>query len=219
MDYLTLMNSLQETLELLAPLLTRLLSALLIILAGFLLAKAVGFMVSFFLKSITLEKGIKQIGLNFFLEKGEVRKSISDLIGDLFYWIILFITLIGSAQFFGLPVKEALEKIFSFTGLTILAAVILGIGLFLASLLAAIVKVIALNFGIDGAKTLSRVIYYILVIFSFLAALSELGIKSDVFIPQIGVIIGAFGLAAAIAFGLGCKDMAADFLHNLFKGR
>lgn len=219
MESYILLNSLQEMLVTISPLLFKFVFVLLIILIGFLVAKAVGFVVSFILKSVHLEKWVKQVGLNSLLEKGEVRKSISDLIGDLFYWIILLVTLIGSAQYFGLPVQSSLEKIFSFTGLTILAAIIMGIGLFLASLLAVIVKVIAMNFGIDGAKTMSRVIYYIMVLFSFLAALSELGIKSDVFVPQLGVIIGAVGLAAAIAFGLGCKDMAADFLHNLFKGR
>jgi hypothetical protein len=32
-------------------------------------------------------------------------------------------------------------------------------------------------------------------------------------------VVGAVGLGAAIAFGLGCKDMASDFLFNLFKGK
>jgi hypothetical protein len=104
-------------------------------------------------------------------------------------------------------------------GVVFLAALILGVGVFLAGLIAALVRLVMANLGVEGAVTVSRVIYYIVIIFTFLAALAELGISPEVFAPQIGVIIGAFGLAAAIAFGLGCKDMAADFLHNLFKGK
>ena len=86
-------------------------------------------------------------------------------------------------------------------------------------LISGIVRIVMANFGVEGSKTASRFIYYIVIVFTVLAVLAELGLAPDAFTPHIGVIIGAFGLAAAIAFGLGCKDMAADFLTNLFKGK
>jgi len=132
---------------------------------------------------------------------------------------VVLVALMGVAAYYSLPVQRAFLSIFAYMGVVILAALILGIGVLLASLISGITKAVMANLGLEGAKTVSRLIYYIVIIFTFLAALSELGISMDVFIPQIGVIIGAVGLAAAIAFGLGCKDMAADFLHNLFKGR
>lgn len=202
-----------------SPLLLNLFIALIVLLVGFFIAKGVGFAVASFLKLAQLDRGAKQIGFNSILEKAEIRRSISELIGDLVYWTILFIAIIGLGNLFYLPIEPALSNVFAYLSLVFIAAIILGFGLFFASLFAGIIKTIALNFGLDGAKALSRVIYYILIIFSFLAALAQLGIKTEVFVPQIGVIIGAVGLAAAIAFGLGCKDMAADFLHNLFKGK
>jgi len=201
-----------------APILN-LIIALVLLLLGFLVAKWLGIATTFILKLVQLDRGSKQIGFNTLLEKGDVKRTAAELLGDLVYWVIVFITVVGVAGSFGLPIGPALNSVFSYLGFVLLAAVVLGIGAFLASLLAGIVRVIAAGFGVEGAKTLSRVIYYIVIIFSFLIALAQLGIKPDVFAPQIGVIIGAVGLAAAIAFGLGCKDMAADFLHNLFKGK
>ena len=120
---------------------------------------------------------------------------------------------------FGLPVEVALGKIFSYVGVVFLAALVLGVGVFLAGLISTIVRVIMANLGLEGARTVSRVIYYIVIVFIFLAALAELGFDPNSLTPHIGVILGMPALAAAIAFGLGCKDMAADFLHNLFKGK
>ncbi len=141
------------------------------------------------------------------------------MLGDLFYWVVVFITVIGVSGAFGLAVDRALAGMFMYMGIVFLAAIVLGVGIFLAGLISGIVRLVLSNFGVEGAKTASRFIYYIVIVFTVLAVLAELGLSPDSFAPHIGVIIGAFGLAAAIAFGLGCKDMAADFLHNIFKSK
>lgn len=201
------------------PLVINLIVPLFLLLAGFLAAKGLAVLTTVVLKIIQLDRGAKAVKFNLLLEKGDVKKTAAELAGDLVYWVIVFVTVVGVAKAFGLPVDNALASIFSYVGLVFVAALVLGIGAFLAALIASLVRIIASNFGIEGAKTISRFIYYIVIIFAFLAALAQLGISTEVFVPQIGVIIGAVGLAAAIAFGLGCKDMAADFLHNLFKGK
>jgi hypothetical protein len=215
----TLISSLrQASTGILTPV-ANLILALALLLIGLLVARGLGYLVSFVLGVIQLDKGAKQIGFNILLDKGNIKKSASELLGDLVYWVVVFIVVIAVAGLFGLAVQPILARIFAYMGIVFLAALLLGVGLFLASLIAGIVRVIMANLGLEGAKTASRVIYYIVIIFAFLAALAELGIKTDVIVPQMGVIIGAVGLAAAIAFGLGCKDMAADFLSNLFKGK
>lgn len=201
------------------PLVINITCALLMLLFGYVVAKGVSWLVVILLKTALLDLGAKKIGFNTILEKGELKKSPSELVGEAFYWSIIFITVIGVANVFTLPIEPALNKLILYFGLVFVAALVLGLGAFFASLLSGIVRIVAINFGVEGAKTLSRVVYYIVLIFTFIAALAQLGINPDVFVPQIGVIIGAVGLAAAIAFGLGCKDMAADFLHNLFKSR
>ena len=46
-----------------------------------------------------------------------------------------------------------------------------------------------------------------------------LGISAAIIVASFSVIVGAVGLAFAIAFGLGCKDIAGDFVAGLFKGK
>jgi len=214
-----LLNSLNTSFLDLLPLVVNLIVALLFILVGILIARGLGKLTTLVLKTIQLDTLAEKSGFSGVLEKGEIKKSTSELLGSLVYWVVVLVVLMGVAAYYSLPVQRAFLSIFTYMGVVILAALILGIGVLLASLISGITKAVMANLGLEGAKTVSRLIYYIVIIFTFLAALSELGISMDVFVPQIGVIIGAVGLAAAIAFGLGCKDMAADFLHNLFKGR
>lgn len=219
MDTNQILGSLNLAWIKISPLVINLLSVLVLLLIGYLVARALGMAVAYIGRLIMLDQLSDKSGLKALLEKGDIKKPLSDLLGDLVYWVMLFISIIGITEFFRLPIDPALEKVFSFIAVIFVAAIILGMGAFFASLIAGVVRLVAGNFGIEGAKTISRVIYYIVIVFAFLATLAQLGIGTEVFIPQIGVIIGAFGLAAAIAFGLGCKDMAADFLYNLFKGK
>ena len=73
--------------------------------------------------------------------------------------------------------------------------------------------------GLPGAKTIGKLTQYAAVVTAFLLAIEQLGIGPALLVPSIGVIIGALGLAVAIAFGLGCKDIMADFISNLIKGK
>jgi hypothetical protein len=202
-----------------SPLMIKIVLGLLLIFIGVLIARGLGSIATSLLKIIKFDKGAKQLGLDQILEKGDVKRTLSELIGDLIYWLLVFVSIFAIADIFGLPADATLAKLFSYIAIVFTAALIIGVGLFLASLVSGIVRVIMVNIGLEGAKTASRIIYYIVIVVAFMGALEALGISSSVFVPQIGVIIGAFGLAAAIAFGLGCKDMAADFLFNLFKGK
>jgi len=219
MDMEALIEAVNQASSSIFPLLGNVLLALILLLIGFLVARGLALLTTLVLKAVQLDKGAKQIGFNSLLETGNVKISASELIGELVYWVIVLVVFISVAGAFGLAVEPVVAKIFNYLGLVLLASLILGIGLFFASLIAAVIRVIMLNLGIAGAKTASRFIYYIVVIFTFLAVLAELGLNPELFIQQMGVFVGAVGLAAAIAFGLGCKDMAADFLHNLFKGK
>lgn len=219
MNLLPLVDLLNSAWLSISALVLNLIVALVLLLAGLLVARGLAWVVTFLLKLVQLDKGAKQIRFNTILDKGEIKKTASELLGDLAYWVVVLITVVSVAKLFKLPVDIVLGNVIIYLGIVFLAAIVLGVGLFLASLLASIVKLVAGNIGIEGAKTLARVIYYVVVIFTFLVVLAELGVDVRVIGQQLNVIIGAIGLAAAIAFGLGCKDMAADFLHNLFKGK
>jgi hypothetical protein len=50
-------------------------------------------------------------------------------------------------------------------------------------------------------------------------ALEQLGIAQHIVVVGFGITLGGVVLAAAIAFGLGAKDLAKDFLERRLSGR
>lgn len=219
MDITVLLNSLGAAWRTISTLALNGIIALVLLLVGLLVARGLGKLVTIVFNTLRLDKLAKQVGFTSILDKGNIKRTSSELLGDLVYWVTALVVIISVLSFFGLAVESALARVFSFIAIVILASLILGVGVFLAGLISAIVRMVMANFELEGSKITARIVYYIIVIFAFLAALAELGIPSEAFVPHLGIFIGAPALAVAIAFGLGCKDMAADFLHNLFKGK
>lgn len=186
---------------------------------GFVLAKFFEKIIVLVLQALKLDDLLKTVKFNSILEKGEIKKKPSEILGAFVYWLIIYLLIVVVAFLSGLPIESALEKIFSSLSVILISAVVLSLGSFFAILFGNLVYVVTSNFGLPGAKTISRLIQYVTVIMAFLLALEQLGIGATLLVPSIGVIIGALGLAVAIAFGLGCKDIMADFVSNLIKGK
>jgi len=53
------------------------------------------------------------------------------------------------------------------------------------------------------------------MIFTIFVALEQLNIGIRVTELTVGIILGSFGLALALSFGLGCKEIAGKFVAEL----
>jgi hypothetical protein len=216
----TIINSVSEVSAMISPLLTNLFISLILILGTLLVAKGLQIALAVILKAIMLDKGLQAIGFNQFLTKGEIKKTPSELLGDLVYWVTLFVLITAIVIVFGPSnSKELLNNLINYSVAVFAAVFIMALSIFLSGVISGLVIVIANNVGLSNAKTLAKIAQYAINTFGFLKALEVFGISSAIIVASFSVIVGAVGLAFAIAFGLGCKDIAGDFVTNLFKGK
>jgi len=91
-------------------------------------------------------------------------------------------------------------------------AVIFAVGALVSLLLGAIMRRFLTSAGVRTARLQGQIVSAILIGFSALLALEQLGFAAQ-FVMALGVVaVAAAGLALALAFGLGCRDLARDFL-------
>ena len=220
MSLQAILSSVIDVSNVISPLLINLIISLVLLLIALLIAKGLQLIVVAVLKAVMLDKGLAAIGFTPFLTRGEIKRAPSDLLGDMVYWVAIFISVTAIAMVFGPSnSKELLDMLLNYSVLVIAAAFIMALSVLLSIVIAGIVTVIANNVGLSNTKTLAKISQYAVNVFGFLKALEILGISSAIIVASFSVIVGAVGLAFAIAFGLGCKDIAADFVTNLFKGR
>lgn len=193
--------------------------ALLFLIAAVLVSKAVQVAVVYILNLIDINSLSEKIGLEKILRKSEIKNPFSELAGDAAFWAVLFalvVWMIYAFQF--IRAINILRFTLHYISVNVVsAAFVFILAVILAFLISGLISFIGALVYLPGYKLIARINLYVVIIFGAVAGLDKLGIPSkEIFRPDI--ILGFFALAGAIAFGLGCKDIAANFLANFMRG-
>lgn len=192
-----------------------LVGVILILVIGWLIAKVLQQLVTRGLKAIQLDNIAEKGGLADILAKGEVKYTLSELIGVIVYWSAMLIVFVTAINAIGLTVAaELLDKIVFYIPNVVAGIFILVIGMFLATFVAGLVRTTAANAGIGQAKGLAQITQLVIIIFAVIVALDQF-VRTDVLKNSLSIILAALGLGLALAFGLGCKDIAGRFVSDL----
>jgi len=198
--------------------LPNLLAMITILVVGFLIAWIFKKLLFRFLKAIQFDRVSRQWGLADVLSKGGLIYSPANLLSRFFYWVIVFVTLIlGINALEVAATQNLITQFFNYLPHLFAAMIILVIGYLIAIFLGQATLIAAVNAQMESAKFLSRLVRWLLIIFSMTMALYQLGIAEKVITAAFSVIFGGIVLALAIAFGWGGRELAKDFLERLYK--
>ncbi len=197
--------------------LPKLAGLLLILVAGALIAVGIAILIEKFLKLIRLEKGAAKIKIPEILRKGSIGLSLSELITEIAFFLIIIGSLIAALEFYGLTTSVLTGRVLSYIPHVIAAMFILILGIFMAILIGGIITLAGGNMRIAQAATLGRIAKYAIIIFVGLLALKEVGLNIILTDRSSDIILGSLALGSALAFGLGAKDKAGKFIDNIFR--
>ncbi|HBA61622.1 MAG TPA: hypothetical protein DCZ92_12575 [Elusimicrobia bacterium] len=195
-----------------------LLAAFIFILVGLFLARVLSSLLEQFLRKINLDAYTSRVGINEILTRFGFGKSPSHIFSFMVYWSLLLVFLVTAANILNLTVISAmLEKFIAGFLPRMVSAIFIGFGgLLFARFLADIVLNAASANNLKGGRSLSKIVHFVVVVFTLIAAIEQLGIKMKMIIGGINILLASLGLAFAIAVGLGAKDIAHDIIKGLF---
>ncbi len=192
--------------------------ALLVILIGWIVSKAVRSLTSKMLKAVNIDKLSERSGLAKYLYKGDVRYELSDLIALIIYWLLMMVVIMVTANVVGLTtVDELMDKIILYIPNVIVALFILVLGASSAIFLRKLVETTAKNAGLTHARSLGVLTHTVMIVFAVFIALGQLKIGITILAQVITIVLGSLGLAFALAFGLGCRDIAGKIMQEFLE--
>ncbi len=198
--------------------LVNMLLVIVILIIGWLISKVIRAVVTKSLKTIKLDSISERIELAKLLEKGGISYTLSDLIGVLCYWVCILVTFMVAINAVGLTIAaELLNKVVLYIPNIMAAMFILILGMFAATLLKNIVHTAANNAGLSQGKILGQIVETIVIAFVIFVGLEQLKIGISLTGITLAIILGSLGLGCALAFGLGCKDIAGKFVSELIE--
>ena len=207
----------QMSLQKLTGYLPKLGGLILILVIGALIAVGVAAIIERLFEAIKFEKGIKKIKIPEILKSGGIGLSLSELIGQIIFFLIIIGTLITALEYYGVATGTLTGQILAYIPHVVAAVFILILGIFVAILIGGIITLIGGNVRIPQAATLGHIAKYAIIIVAGLLALKELGLNVILTGNSKDIILGSIALGSALAFGLGAKDKAGKFLDNVFK--
>ncbi len=195
--------------------LPRLATALFVILAGWLIAKAVRFAVERALHAVNFNVLTERAGTDHFLQQGGLRGDTTTLFGLFAYWLVILAALMSAFNTLGLShVTDLLHQMMLFAPKVLVAMLAVVFGSYFARFVGAAVATYCMQARIPDADLLGKLAQYLIMAFVIMIALSQVEIGGDIVQRTFLVLLAGIVLALALAFGLGGKDWAAALLER-----
>lgn len=193
-----------------------LLGALVILFAGYLLAKL--------LERVT-DRLLTRVGLNRWLERGGVMDAVertgwrtrpSRVFANLIFWFVMFAVILVAANALGLSaLADLFSELVSYIPSLIAAIVIVLVGIVLGDFVEGLIRASA--GALHGGTTMARVGRASVVVLAIFMALQTLGIAPDIVTTAFAILFGAVALAMALAFGLGNRELAGEVTREWYE--
>jgi hypothetical protein len=198
--------------------------ALLVLAGGWLVAFLLRFILTWLLELVRFNALCDRVGISEFLRKGQARLPPSRLTGRIAYWAILLIALLQMSRILDIKVVTAFSDRLASVVPGLLAGLFIGIiGVVVVSFIGNFVMTLARNAGFAYAALLERTVKIAGYILVAALALEQVDLNRTIISTMLQLLFAAVAFGLALAFGLGCKDIARDaatrFLQNLREKR
>ena len=209
-----MIESLRNALDVFLAYIPQLFGAIVILIVGYFVARALQAVVSRVLKAVGFDGWMERGGVKQFFDRAQTRETPATVLGKLVFWLVFIIAITMAADALGIrQVSAVLAQLIAYIPSIIAAILILVLAALLANFLAGIVR------GATGSDLLSNIARYAIIIYAAFAAITELGIAVQLTAPTFLIILGAVALAAAIAFGFGAQGVARDIVEKAYDER
>jgi hypothetical protein len=209
-----LVQGLQEMARNFAHYLPRVIVMLIVVFIGWVIAYLLKVVMRSLLRLPRFSKLSENAGATELLKQAALPSS-SELLSRVVFWvawvgfILLGVSALGIVGF-----EEYTSRFFLFLPRLFVGIVILFFGFMAASFFSRAALLAAVNADIRSSRIVSHAVRIIISIFTISMVFEVLGIAEGTLLIAFGAVFGALMLGLAIAFGIGGKDLAKEFLEK-----
>jgi small-conductance mechanosensitive channel len=199
--------------------LPRLLVMLVIIIVGFLVAYVLKMILRAVLHVTRLDRLSEEAGASRFLRMAAL-PSMTELLSRSLFWVTwLGFILIGISVLGVAGLQEQISRLFLLLPAIFIAILILFVGLVTANFLSRAALLAAVNAGYASPKLLSWSIRFVIWALAVSMALEQVGVARQTVLAAFSIVFGALMFGLAIAFGLGGRELAREFLERNLRNK
>src|SRR4029077_14021659 len=117
------------------------------------------------------------------------------------------------------PFQGLVGEFFRFVPRFLVALLVLSLGFLIGNFLWRATLLSSVNAGLPGARLMSGALRVLVIAIGVVMALEQLGLATAVVLTACAITFGALMLVAAIAYGLGGRDVAKQLLERQLRAK
>ena len=194
---------------------------IILFLIGYLIAKFISKMLKKALVKVKIDAMSEKIGLDVMLGRLNPDLTLSILLSKLIYYFILIIFLIAVADVLGLEgLKNTISDILGHAPKLFIALIIFVLGYYISKIIQKAIYTATNSMGISGARIISNIVFYMIMVFVSITALEQTGMNTDLISNNVTLIIGAILFAFAVSYGIASRGLINNMLSSYYgKGK
>ena len=210
-------NSLGDMSSKVATVIPNIVGALLILLFGWIFTVIVLYLLKKILKVIKVDALTAKVNETDVFGKTDININLSKVILIFVRFILLLVFLIAAVDILKWTVvSQEISNLLRYLPELFSAIALFMIGIYIANFVRKAITGIFESFDLSGSKIISSLVFYLIAILVTITALNQAGIDTDIITNNVTIILGAFLLAIALAFGFGSKEVIQNLLFSFY---
>ena len=212
-----LTQSFQEVWWQISNIAPRIIVAIVLLIIGWLVGAVLGGIVAQIIRSLRVDKALESLGADELVTRAGFRLDSGAFVGGLVRWFFIITFLLASVNILGLTEVGVFLRdiVLGYLPRVFVASIILLSAAVVADTAQHIVLASSRAAGFRSAGFLGSIAKWSIWIFALLIALPQLGIAQEFSQVLFSGVVAMLAIAGGLAFGLGGKDAAADFIDKL----
>ena len=195
--------------------LPNLITSLILLIVGILLGIFVKWVFNRIFRAMNLDGLSTKLGMSDALSRSGIKDPLSVMVSRVLKWLTIVTFIIVAMQNLSIPtVEHLIDRMFLYLPNIFIAALILILGYILGNFLGRAAIIASVNAGMASAGLIGKAVKFTVFLLSCTMALEQLGIGKDTIVIAFAIVFGGIVFAFSMAFGLGGKDIAGDFLRR-----
>lgn len=193
-----------------------LIAAILILLTGYFLARQIQKWVDDALKRLDFNRVAKAGHLDEVVQRTGSRLDPVRATAKLVFWLVMLVVVLLASTALGLEsVSEMFGQMLAFIPTLIAAIVIVILGIIVGEFVRGLI--LASAGTVSGVPTVAKMAKGAVVIIAIFMALQQVGVAEEIVTATFTLTLGAVALAAALAFGLGNRELAGEITRRWYE--
>lgn len=196
----------------------KLLAALVVLGAGLALAWLCRYLAANLFKALKLDPVLQDLWLFRIWTRNLHHQKPTESVAAFFFYLVLFAAVLLAIRMLGVEAGQTiLNSLLGVIPRVLSFMLILFLGALLAMFFSVLAQLALAGSGAQHPSFWGKVIAWSTFGVTVMFSLEPLGLAGQFLTMSVLILLGIAGLAAALAFGMGCRDLAREFVIELLK--